>query len=90
MASRSPSPSSDETEVLPDRFDERGRPVDSRRGRSAGGEAGPQEMIEKFVGQVGDVLDGRQSFKALLTGLFDDINGGGGQGGGGGSGRRRR
>jgi len=40
-------------------------------------------MIEKFVGQVGDVLDGRSSFKALLTGLFDDINGASGQGGGG-------
>ncbi|KAI9743107.1 MAG: hypothetical protein M1818_003402 [Claussenomyces sp. TS43310] len=62
-ASRSPSP---EVEVLPDRFDEDGRPLD------AGSDAGVQgEMVEKVMRGFEDVLDGRASWKSLLSGLLD-------------------
>jgi hypothetical protein len=66
--SRSPSPaSSDEVEVLPDRFDRDGRPIDKRGG---GGLEG--EMVEKMVHDFEDVLDGRKSWKGLLKGFFDE------------------
>jgi len=52
-------------EVLPDRFDENGRPLD-----------GPPydkqyEMIERAVLDFEDALDGRNSWKNLLRGLFE-------------------
>lgn len=94
-ASRSPSPDSSgaETEVLPDRFDEHGRPLDgSRRGFGAGpGAGGEQEMVEKFVSGFGDVVEGRKSWKDLLRGVLDSTSDlGAGGGGSPGSSRRRR
>lgn len=78
---RSPSPasSSSDIEVLPDRFDRDGRPIDGSRG-GAGGET---EMVERVVRDFGDVVDGRKSWKDLLADLVGNI-------GGDGDGRRRR
>jgi len=81
-ASRSPSPeSSDEVEVLPDRFDRDGRPLD--RSRGAGG--GQKEMVERIVHDFGDVVDGRKSWRDLLSGFMSEA-----AGGSGGSGEEKR
>jgi hypothetical protein len=72
--SRSPSPTtSDEVEVLPDRFDKDGRPLD------ANGHAKPKEteMVERIVHDLEDVIDGRQSWRSLLRGFFEEAGGGG-------------
>jgi hypothetical protein len=63
--------------VLPDRFDEDGRPLDGS------GHVYPkeQEMVERIVHDFGDVIEGRQSWRSLLRGFFEEA-------GGGGSGRR--
>ncbi len=71
--SRSPSPSSsDEVEVLPDRFDKDGRPLD------ANGHVIPKEteMVERIVHDFEDVVEGRQSWKSLLRGFFEEAGGG--------------
>lgn len=74
--SRSPSPaSSSETEDLPPRFDKNGRPLDGSR--AAGGDG--TELVEKIIHDCGDVIDGRKSWKDLISGLME----GGGLGGGG-------
>ena len=88
----SPALHSDESEVeiLPDRFDKDGRPLD-RYGnlfpRSVDGRGGSKEseMVEKIVRHVGDIVDGKKSWKDLLRGLGDDSAGGGKE-----NGRRRR
>jgi hypothetical protein len=114
-ASRSPSPSDDdsgEVEVLPDRFDKDGRPLDrygnvwqsgrsgsgwrtssfrSRDGRvrggmasyrsdrdrdrDGGGGARSSEMVERVVRDVGDVVEGRKSWKDLLAGFVEQAGG---------------
>jgi hypothetical protein len=112
-ASRSPSPSDDdsgEVEVLPDRFDKDGRPLDrygnvwqsggsgsgwrtssfrSRDGRVRGGMASYRsdrdrdrdggaigsEMVERVVRDVGDVVEGRKSWKDLLAGFVEQASG---------------
>jgi len=69
--SRSPSPtSSDETVVLPDRFDRDGRPLDRSRGGGGGG--GQAEMVERIVHDVGDVVEGRKSWRDLLAGFISE------------------
>ncbi|KAH8586651.1 hypothetical protein B0O99DRAFT_695285 [Bisporella sp. PMI_857] len=64
---RSPTPSqeSDEVEVLPDRFDSKGRLIEA----SSGG--GQQEMAERLARSFGDVVEGRMRWRDLLTGLAD-------------------
>jgi hypothetical protein len=114
-ASRSPSPSDDdsgEVEVLPDRFDKDGRPLDrygnvwqsggsgsgwrtssfrSKDGRVKGGMASyrsdrdrdrdrnggtsSSEMVERVVRDVGDVVEGRKSWKDLLAGFVEQASG---------------
>jgi hypothetical protein len=125
-ASRSPSPSDrdddgeGDVEVLPDRFDKDGRPLDrygnvwksggsgwrtssfrSRDGRVRGGVAGyrsdrdmdrdgggsgsgsgglgggigSSEMVERVVRDVGDVVEGRKSWKDLLAGFVQQAGG---------------
>lgn len=76
-ASQSPRNSSeeDEVELLPDRFDEQGRPLDrhgdifstfkSLRGLSGGGKQ--SEMVEKIVRDVGDVVEGRKTWRDMLA-----------------------
>jgi len=114
-ASRSPSPSDDdsgEVEVLPDRFDKDGRPLDrygnvwqsggsgsgwrtssfrSKGGRVRGGMASyrtdrdgdrdggarSSEMVERVVRDVGDVVEGRKSWKDLLAGFVEQASGAG-------------
>ena len=74
--SRSPSPtSSDEVEVLPDRFDKDGRPLD------ANGHVNPKEteMVERIVHDFEDAIEGRQSWRSLLQGFFEEAGGGGGR-----------
>jgi len=58
--------------VLPDRFDRDGRQIDRGKG------GGEQEMVERLVHGFGDVIDGRQSWKALLKGFWDESGGLGG------------
>lgn len=75
-ASHSPSPtSSDEIEVLPDRFDKDGRPLDGS------GNVYPkeQEMVGRIVNDFEDVIEGRQSWRALLRDFIDEAGGGGGR-----------
>ncbi|KAL3424238.1 hypothetical protein PVAG01_03519 [Phlyctema vagabunda] len=81
-ASRSPSPDrgSDEVEVLPDRFDRDGRPIERHH---AGGAGSEHEMVERIMTGFGDVVDGKASWKDLLRGVLDES-------GGSGSSRRRR
>ncbi|PMD44644.1 hypothetical protein L207DRAFT_542300 [Hyaloscypha variabilis F] len=103
-ASRSPSPSSSsEVEILPDRFDKDGRPLDrygnlfnsGARARGVGGQgAGDgQEMVERFTREIGDVIEGKKSWVSLLK---DIVGGGPGAGSPGASsedlsgGKRRR
>ncbi|RDW91095.1 hypothetical protein BP5796_02260 [Coleophoma crateriformis] len=77
-ASRSPSPdrSSDDTEVLPDRFDRDGRPLHDRG--FGGSSGGGNEMVERLVIGFGDVIEGRSSWKDLLRGVLDEDGSGGG------------
>jgi len=116
-------------EVLPDRFDNEGRPLDRNgnswrgrdgwrtsefaskdgriRGRSAiwrsgGGERGVrdaevdggQEMVERIMRDVGDVVEGRKSWRELLTSVVSEAGGAGSQSqlesGEGAVGKRRR
>jgi len=65
-------------EVLPDRFDKDGRPLDSH------GHVQPKEieMVERIVHDFEDVIEGRQSWRSLLRGFFEK--------GGGSDGSRRR
>jgi hypothetical protein len=81
-ASRSPSPhspSSSDVEVLPDRFDKDGRPLDrygnpfqrsgrgGTRGMGGGGEDDiGQEMVERFTREISDVMEGKKSWVSLL------------------------
>lgn len=71
-------------EELPPRFDKNGRPLNGTRG----GAGGQGEMVEKIMHDFGDVVDGKKSWKDLLSGL---VEGGGlsALGGGGGSGSDR-
>jgi hypothetical protein len=70
--SRSPSPAgSDETVILPDRFDRDGRPVNGTRG---GGRE--TEMVERIVHDFGDVVDGRKSWRDLLAGFMAEAGAG--------------
>jgi hypothetical protein len=86
--SRSPShsPSSSDVEVLPDRFDKDGRPLDrygnpfqrsgrgGTRGVGGGGEDGmKQEMVERFTREISDVMEGKKSWVSLLR---DVVSGG--------------
>jgi hypothetical protein len=73
--SRSPSP---EVEMLPDRFDEEGRPLDREgnefsrtRGSVRGG--GQQEMVEKLTRDFGDVVSGKKTWKDMLRGVVEDL-----------------
>lgn len=59
--------SSPDVEVLPDRFDRDGRPIE----RDADG--GEQEMVEKLTRDFGDVVAGKKSFKDLLLGVVSDF-----------------
>lgn len=59
--SRSPSP---DVEVLPDRFDANGRPLDGAPYDKE------YEMVERVVRDFEDALDGRSSWKTLLRGIF--------------------
>jgi len=61
-ASRSPSPSSSEVEVLPDRFDKNGRPI--RRQIEQGP---PSEMAERIAMSFEDVVEGKKTWKDLLS-----------------------
>lgn len=66
--------------MLPDRFDEDGRPLDrGGRSRSRGAGAGDpqQEMVEKLTRDFGDVVSGKKSFKDLLMGVVTDLGGAG-------------
>lgn len=58
----------DEVEVLPDRFDSDGRPLDRARG-------GESEIVERIARDVGEVLEGRASWRDLLMGVLDDASG---------------
>lgn len=58
-------------EVLPDRFDREGRPLNGH-----GHSNSETEMVERIVHDFEDVLDGRQSWKSLLRGLFEEPEGG--------------
>jgi hypothetical protein len=60
-------------EVLPDRFDKDGRPLD------ANGHAIPKEteMVERIVHDFEDVIEGRQTWRSLLRGFFEEAGGGG-------------
>jgi len=72
--SRSPSPtSSDEVELLPDRFDKDGRLLD------ANGHAKPKEteIVERIVHDFENVIEGKQSWRSLLRGFFEEAGGGG-------------
>lgn len=66
-------------ELLPDRFDEHGRPIDSReRTRSRERDTvarefgNGNEMVEKVVRGVGEVVEGRKTWGELLRGLVVD------------------
>lgn len=63
-------------EELPPRFDENGRRIDG------GGGAGGGEMVERLAHDFGDVIDGRKSWRELLSG-FGELGGGSGSGSGG-------
>ena len=77
---RSPSPnSSGEVDVLPDRFDGVGRPIEREGG------VVETEMVERLVHGFGDVIGGKSSWKDLLRGLIDEA---GGHEAGSGPGRR--
>ncbi len=74
-ASRSPSPvSSDDVEVLPDRFDREGRPLDEN-----GNVVPPQprevEMVERIFHDFEDVIEGRQTWRSLLRVFFEEADG---------------
>lgn len=62
-------------EVLPDRFDKDGRPLD------ANGHVNPKEteMVERIVHDFEDAIEGRQSWRSLLQGFFEEAGGGGGR-----------
>ena len=99
-ASRSPSPASDnEVEILPDRFDADGRPLDrygnrfaQGRGLNLGGAGGKgnSEMVERIVREVGDVVDGKKTWKDLLRGFVDEASNAGSPEADGSDGGRRR
>ncbi|KAH8820845.1 hypothetical protein F5884DRAFT_62436 [Xylogone sp. PMI_703] len=84
-SSSSPSPtrrdreeeSSSDVEVLPDRFDEDGRPLDSptygRRSRSTGPARGSDDMVQKIARSFTDVMDGKASWKDLLKTFLEDL-----------------
>lgn len=77
--------------MLPDRFDEDGRPIERSRGRGGvrekeRGGGGQTEMVERIARDFGDVVDGRKSWRDLLGGLMEGVSGAGGEDGG----RRRR
>ncbi|KAG9238435.1 hypothetical protein BJ875DRAFT_48530 [Amylocarpus encephaloides] len=75
---RSPSPdSSDATEVLPDRFDDNGRPLDRERGFGGGGGA-QGDMVEKLAHDFLDVMDGRKGWKDILGEFVKGAQRGGG------------
>lgn len=61
-------------EVLPDRFDKDGRPLD------VDGHVKPKEteMVERIVHDFEDVMEGRQSWRSLLRGFFEEAGGGSG------------
>lgn len=112
----SPPPNSSDSsdvEILPDRFDQDGRPLDRFGNRFAGssssggglrdligdrGGGGRQsEMVEKIVRDVGDVVEGKKTWKDLLIGVVSAAQGseesferGGGSEDEGGRRRRRR
>jgi len=91
------SASEDEVEVLPDRFDEDGRPLDrygnsfsrsrsrSKGGGGVGGGDKQTEMVERLASDFGDVMQGRKTWKDLLAELLSDHTGAltGSDGGGG-------
>lgn len=60
-------------EVLPDRFDDDGRPIERDRDRERSNLAkefgGGNEMVEKVVRGVGEVVEGRKTWGQLLRGL---------------------
>lgn len=70
-------------EILPDRFDKDGRPLDKYgnlfgrgRGRERGVDEGAgegQEMVERFTREIGDVIEGKKSWVSLLR---DVVQGG--------------
>lgn len=63
---RSPSPSSPEVEILPDRFDKNGRPIRQI-------EQGPQsEMVERIARDFGDVVGGKKTWRDLLSGVIGE------------------
>jgi len=72
-------------EVLPDRFDRDGRRIDGDdrgiggrwKGKGIAGAFGNKEMVEKLVGDLGDVVDGRKSWKDLLREVVEGVGGSG-------------
>ncbi|KAH8676734.1 hypothetical protein BGZ60DRAFT_264545 [Tricladium varicosporioides] len=73
-SSRSPSPTSDsdETVVLPDRFDRDGRLIE--RGHSSR-KTPESEMVERVVHSFGDVVEGRKTWKDMLKELVESSQG---------------
>lgn len=74
----------DDVEVLPERFDRDGRPLYRDRNRSGSREGdiakefgGGNEMVERVVRGVGDVIAGKQTWGDLLLGLVEDRGVGG-------------
>lgn len=90
----SPIPNSDDSDIedLPRRFDDEGRPLDGYRNRSgiSGGGGKESEMVEKIVRDVGDVVDGRKTWKDLLKSVVSDASLGGGESASDTARRRRR
>lgn len=75
-ASRSPSldRNSDDIEVLPDRFDREGKPLNDHGFGGLGG-GSEHEMIERLVTGFGEVIEGRSSWKDLLSGVLEESGG---------------
>jgi hypothetical protein len=70
---------SDDTELLPDRFDDQGRPLGRSRGGGLGSGGGQNEMVERLVQDFTGVLDGKKTWKDMLKGFAAAAGGGGGQ-----------
>jgi len=63
----------DSIEELPPRFDRDGRRIDGDRDIGGGGSG---EMVERLAHDFGDIIDGRKSWKDLLS-TFGELGGGG-------------
>lgn len=69
----------------------RSRGGGSGRGMSRGGGGGGEsEMVERIVKDVGDVVEGKRTWKDLLRGFVDDAGTGGAGSGSSDNGRARK